>query len=333
MALTNFQNYIGPPINADFLNQLDRIREFLSASVQGQFTLAPPTVDGTGFSIIQNLGSAHVALNLLNGRGLQILQEDGYDWAGVRLKRTAGVAADWYLFTVVANGALGFYDAVSQAQVMELRQNGMLTSVDFRATGATTMEGTGPGVELQFTNGEGYVTAYDRDPDTPSYLPLNLRGSSILVNEQRLNATEVKIKSATTNRASTITVADDDELAGISLTAGFYSVEAWLNFANASVEGAGFQHSFAFTGTASGRKSIHGWVNGAVWNYPNTQSITSITQHDDITTLAAGDWVKVEGFLNVTVPGNLSLRWSQQSSDAAVTQLYSGSWIKVTKMG
>lgn len=223
---------------------------------------------------------------------------------------------------------LEFYQ--EDSLIAALNSLGGFRAQGVKATGAGALAGSGEGVELEYDGTTGFVTAYNRD--TASYLPLNIRGSVVQVNGQSIRAAEGKIKAATTNRASTITLANDDELAGIPLDIGVYLIEAWLNFANASVAGAGFQHSFSFTGTASGRKSVNGYVNGAALTYPNTQSITSTTQHEDITTLAAGDWIKIEGFLNVTAAGDLALRWSQQTSDAAVTQLYSGSWLRATRM-
>lgn len=142
------------------------------------------------------------------------------------------------------------------------------------------------------------------------------------------NVATGKRKVTGTVRSYTITLADDPELAGITLAAGNWEIRQFLCF-NGTLSGAGgIQLTQSFTGTGSfDRKIWRGYVNGADVNVINSISSSSIVTHATITTLSDANWVMIEGMFRVTVSGNFAVNWAQQSSVANGTQLNAGSYV------
>ena len=143
-----------------------------------------------------------------------------------------------------------------------------------------------------------------------------------------------KFKDANTARASTTTLADDDDLFGFALEANtFYAIEAWLDFSSSSATPGmrwAFQVSQANQDSAySYSKELQaGGISGVA-----VTSVTSIITE----TMAASDMtaIKIKGMIytHSTNDPTVDFQWAQNVSSAGNTLLNRGSWIKFTKLG
>lgn len=139
-------------------------------------------------------------------------------------------------------------------------------------------------------------------------------------------------KSASTGRSSTTTLADDPHLL-IALTVGTWSVECWVPIWATSGGTQGYKCTFAFSGTQTNFSASHHGGGGtafltSVLTPPTAATNTSIT-----TLSATPDWVRSHGTITVTVAGNLSLQWAQNSSDASATNVGIGGWLRAIRVG
>jgi hypothetical protein len=150
----------------------------------------------------------------------------------------------------------------------------------------------------------------------------------------------VTVKSTTTDRTSTITLADDPELASIALGVGTWSVEMTI---------------FATTPTTSTQKLATQWSFTGTWNTPiracfGPGSTNSAARTDDTpaqyngagsTTTVVYGFAASAGFntiiercdlVVVTVAGNLGFKWAQSVSSVNATSVKSGSSVRVKQL-
>lgn len=144
-------------------------------------------------------------------------------------------------------------------------------------------------------------------------------------------------KAAQTARSSTITQTADPDLTVSVPGAGTYRLEMYLSF-NAGVGGTqGFDFGFSYSGTGPSpvTRSYIGVVNGTLVNRltNNVGALGTTEQFATITTVTAGDWLKVTGLFNFSNAGTFALTWAQHSSSANATLLNSGSHMILKKVG
>lgn len=142
-------------------------------------------------------------------------------------------------------------------------------------------------------------------------------------------------KAGSDTRTSTAAVTDDPELTGIALEIGSYDLSAVIYFTGTTGD---IQMRFGFTGTYGG---LVGWTGPS----PGTELLdhTAATMrnnaappgnaqtfgHNSASVYAV---VRVDGIVDVSVAGNLSLQWGQQTSDVTATGVMGESFIRVNRI-
>lgn len=137
-------------------------------------------------------------------------------------------------------------------------------------------------------------------------------------------------KTATTSRNTTTTLTDDPHLS-CALTTGVWSIDAYLPIAVAASGGPnGWKFALAFSGTKS---------NDSVTFLSNEISLASVAQTAIGSSVAVAsvsngtvDWIHVKGTVNVTVSGNLTVQWAQNSSGAQNLSVLIGAYLVCTKL-
>lgn len=129
-------------------------------------------------------------------------------------------------------------------------------------------------------------------------------------------------KSATTARATTIVSAADPALFLNDLAVGIWDVEIQVLIGGG---GGGFRFQLSQTGTMTGTISPVGYINGAA-------SILEAAGCNIDTTYAAlsgsnTEWLSIKARIAVTVQGNLSFSWAQNSSNATPTSVFLGTMV------
>ena len=140
-------------------------------------------------------------------------------------------------------------------------------------------------------------------------------------------------KATTTGRNTTTTFTDDPDLI-VPLIAGRWEVELTLPIF-ATVSGAGgIKFQMAFSGTQTNNFFMgQGFINSAQSSQAAQLLATSLFASAAISTSSPNDWVRLSGVITVTVAGNLSLQWAQQSSNANNANVAAGSSMTCVKVG
>lgn len=143
-------------------------------------------------------------------------------------------------------------------------------------------------------------------------------------------------KASQTARSSTIAQVADPDLSVAVPGAGTYKLELFLNFGAGTSGAQGFDYAFSYSGTAPNPKTRTFWgvVNAVVVNRatPSVSSLGTTEQNANITTAAAGDWLRISGLMTFTNAGTFALTWAQHSSSANATVLYAASFMSLTKL-
>jgi hypothetical protein len=131
------------------------------------------------------------------------------------------------------------------------------------------------------------------------------------------------------------TLAADASLT-VTCPVGWYDVEAYLVFFEATLGTGGFQ--FDFNGgtavIASPSFAVNGFSTAAFSNAATTSISTATAIATVGTSSTAPSWVRVKGTIQVTTAGTFAIRWAQASLLAAdPTTLAAGSKIVLTKIG
>ena len=160
-----------------------------------------------------------------------------------------------------------------------------------------------------------------------------LTTSTLLGDTTGLGVGIARSKATTTGRNTTTTFTDDPDLI-VPLSAGRWEVELTLPIF-ATVSGAGgIKFQMAFSGTQT-NNFFMGWgfINSAQSSQAAQLLATSLFASAAISTSSPNDWVRLSGVITVTVAGNLSLQWAQQSSNANNANVAAGSSMTCVKVG
>lgn len=158
------------------------------------------------------------------------------------------------------------------------------------------------------------------------------------INAQPLTFT----KLANTARLSTVTLADDPELASIPLAVGTYEIELCLFFTLTTTNTQKIKTRWGFTGTWNNQ--VRGVLGPGVNQVAAPNSVTEAQMaayqssgQDAVYDIAAGG---TYGFARetasgvvVTVAGSLSLQWAQAVSTANNTTVQAGTSLKIRRTG
>lgn len=140
----------------------------------------------------------------------------------------------------------------------------------------------------------------------------------------------VRSKSASTTRISTVALADDPDLI-VPLLVGRYDFEALLLIAAAATGAMGFKTGMAFTGTNTANDSQF-WTSDAALGFNTLKAFGFTETAAAISTGATPiNYVLCKGSIVVTVAGNLSVQWAQNSSTAQNLVVFPGSYLRCVK--
>ena len=143
----------------------------------------------------------------------------------------------------------------------------------------------------------------------------------------------VAYKTAATSRSSTTTVADDPHLV-IALTPGTWSLGGLFGFYGTTTGTQGIKMQLAFSGTQTAFfANLTGNVNSSASDGNLYLSTPGVNLYGTISALSTQvDYLSPTGFIVVTVAGNLSLQWAQNSSSANATNVVLGSYMTCMKV-
>lgn len=147
------------------------------------------------------------------------------------------------------------------------------------------------------------------------------------------------VKAASTDRAATTTLADDPELQGLTLAAGTYEIHVLL-LATSLSSAPDIKTTWEFTGTwtvpvralnGPGTTATGGATANTEWRADgqaaNSAAAYALAATSDYSVIReeAHDVV-------VTVAGDLSVQWAQQTSDGTATSVKPGSYLSARRI-
>lgn len=146
----------------------------------------------------------------------------------------------------------------------------------------------------------------------------------------------IVIKQSTTTRSGTTTLADDPELSGLALSVGQWWVKFHLYVSCSTSATPDIKTQWAFTGTAAATvrmlKGPGSTNTSAQDQLPSVRMGAAASNANAVYGLNAStgfSYVEEESFsLIVTVAGNLSLQWAQNTSDASNTNVHAQSVVQ-----
>lgn len=239
----------------------------------------------------------------------------------VQLTNTSTVNGDISRYSIIAGSTnLAIY-AANQNQAAAIVTNG--------PTGPQAVLRTLGAQPIVFGIGNTYAGQLDASGNwvTPT--------SVLAPNITRVITGLVGLKPTTTT-SIVATVATEGSMLLTVNEIGWYDVDAYLSFFEATAGTGGFKFDFgAGTATvANPNFAVNGFSTAAFSN----AAVTSLTTATGIATIGTASgtpsWVKVKGIIQVTVVGTFGLRWSQNTLLAVdPTSLLLGSHLILTKIG
>lgn len=149
-------------------------------------------------------------------------------------------------------------------------------------------------------------------------------------------------KAADTARNTTTTYADDPDLSGIPLSTGSWEVELVGNFYLTTTTAQSIKLRWGFTGTWNGASTIRDVLGPGADNTTNAIQATSVAARGQTLTgdqtYGAPASAAYAGFREicrtvvVTVAGNLSLQWAQNSSSGNNTTVAQATHFNIRKI-
>lgn len=142
--------------------------------------------------------------------------------------------------------------------------------------------------------------------------------------------------ASTTTRTSTTVLAAE---AGLTVTCneiGWYHVKIQMLISEATSGAGGFvaDRNGGTATIANATFTAYGIsaASGAATLTP-LQNLTTTWSYATVAISPLLDYLTVEGYIQVSVAGTFGIRWAQNSSSANATQMRTGSYIKLTKIG
>jgi hypothetical protein len=149
-------------------------------------------------------------------------------------------------------------------------------------------------------------------------------------------------KTSNTTRNSTASTSADPELVAVLPTAGRYRVDFYIKYAATS--NGGFRTDWTSTGTfntsLTANKQVHG-INSGSLDGSATSSATSMRHgvHGFGTDITYGHrdsvnqvWCHEWALCDVTTAATITFQWSQETSHADDTTVYTGSYVEVREI-
>jgi len=150
---------------------------------------------------------------------------------------------------------------------------------------------------------------------------------------QALTGIANKKTSDSTSGSATLTA--DAALTVTCNETGYYKVEVFLSFYEATLGTGGFQFDLN-AGTATIGSILFGsdgFTTAAIANSAAVSASTATQYASVATSSSAPSWTYVSGTVQITVAGTFGMRWAQNTISANVTTLKALSYIMLTKIG
>jgi len=153
-----------------------------------------------------------------------------------------------------------------------------------------------------------------------------------------LNHTVLKYKTSTTTHTVDIIPGNDPDLTYAISATGTYAFELFFTFWGTTTGTQGLNFNINYSGTVGVGSRWHsmGRINGvsAIGQDSPVSSTTSAigSTSSDITTTDFTDHLSVFGTLVADTTGTIAFASSQQASEANVTNIGIGSWLRITKL-
>ena len=150
------------------------------------------------------------------------------------------------------------------------------------------------------------------------------------------------IKPSGENRTSTTTLADDTDLQGIPLDPGTYEIEFLGFMTQATTTTQKLKTRWGFTGTwnnpdrnviGPGQNQTAAPANVTEANFAGAQAAGQDVVVSTAVTVVFTGWREWSANVQVSVAGNFSLQWAQNSSSANASRLEGGSMFRIRRIG
>lgn len=339
-------------------SELNRISYYLTGLLTGNKVVVVPTAIQEYWITNNTTGAFSVTIKTAAGTGIIVTQGSA-----------AILQCDGTNVTIGQSTGTTFPITVGQGGTNATTAAGARTNLGVTATGDAVFTAASAAAALSalsgvpqsrtITAGTGLTGGGDLSADrtialttpvavanggTGSAAPAIVAGSGISVSGSFPNQTVTNTslgfasfvtKAADTIRSANTSLTNDPDLI-LALATGTYWVEFCINW---TMDGSfGFKCVPAFSGTVDTTHSALAFrtgggslsTGGMGGNGVNVNG-TAISQTGS-PTVSGGAVLKMEGILTVTVTGNLSLQWAQQSSGVFNTTVYKGSSIRVMKV-
>lgn len=304
---------------------------------------------------------ASVGLVTVNGVATTYLRSDGAP------KLDQNIAPTWTGAHIFANLLTGTTFNAPNATVATITVNGAVTNGAFVFNSAQT--GTGAGSDLRINRASTTANAVEEGTNIELW---DTGATTVTTLQQAGGQTELWMYNAgwnlrwrvTTTGAfavpssplsSTITQAAtglankktaDTTSANATLTAdaaltvtcnetGYYKIEVFLGFYEATLGTGGFQFDLnAGSATVGGiMLGLDGFSTAALANAAVTSITTATASATVATSSSAPSWYFASGTVQITGTGTFGVRWAQNTISANVTTLKALSYITLTKIG
>lgn len=165
-------------------------------------------------------------------------------------------------------------------------------------------------------------------------------GKDVSATNLALMVPNIVVKTSTTTRSATTVLADDPELSGLALGVGTWWVKYHLFISCSTSATPDLKTAWAFTGTAG---AVARMIKGpGTTNTGISDALTPIRMGGvgsntacvyGLAASTAFTYVEEESFaFVVTVAGNLSLQWAQNTSDPSNTNVHAQSAVQYRQL-
>lgn len=143
----------------------------------------------------------------------------------------------------------------------------------------------------------------------------------------------VAFKTAATARTSTTTSTSDPDLLIDLSVSGTYLFEGFINYTGGTLGSSDLKLAVNYTGSQT--NGVWGGQGITTASATALQSMASVIGTSTIAWGTAGATFQVltlNGYFQVTSPGQFQIQWAQNTSNATATNLRAGCWIKLTQV-
>ncbi len=199
---------------------------------------------------------------------------------------------------------------------------------------------------LNWTNAEnpeasGDLRFYVQSAGPGSGVVLRSDGTALISNlsPSGIGQERYVVKPVTTNRASTITLADDPALTATVVANGVYYVKFVVFAITANAAVTDIQTAWNIPAGTSGLKACIGSTDSAADFTSRTNTRARFSGHSYVTAIpyqleASAVVIAEESIITMgATPGSITLQWAQTVSDAANVTVFANSYMYIKRVG